>query len=188
MNIKYKIINHHSPNHTSEGQVCCFGFHVLLFFVYTSCSAVVPVNLVLLFTQTHPSPAGLRRISSHLSLISNQLPVLRLSSVPAFTACSPWYSLLMLLVLLVSTCICLERPVTNVFLSLVSSSASLSDSLDLSPHSLATCTGPLCVKIHFPTQPLPHLGSQQQVEFFFHVMKYLLNISILWFKSDQQQL
>lgn len=58
MNIKYKIINHHSPNHTSEGQVCRFGFHVLLFFVYTSCSAVVPVNLVLLFPRLTLHPQG----------------------------------------------------------------------------------------------------------------------------------
>lgn len=161
MNIKYKIINHHSPNHTSEVHVCWFGFQVLLFFVYTSCSAVVPVNLVLLFPRLtlHPQGWGGFHLTCLWSAINcrywDSPRRQRLLLAPHGTA-----SLLRLLVLLVSSGICLERPVTNEFLFLVSSSASLSDSLDLSPHSLATCTGPLCVKINFHTQPLPHLGSR----------------------------
>lgn len=68
-----------------------------------------------------------------------------------------------------------------------SPSDSLSASLDLFPHYSSGPTSH-CVRINaFPPPLPPHLAPpytpHQPAQIVIHAMKYLLNISILWFKS-----
>lgn len=139
-----------------------FGFLVLLFCVCTSCFAVVPVNLVWL----PPRLALPLAEEEFVSPVSDQQPppppqegcgdsaqCQRWLRAPHGTA-SPGY----LCYSCYSSCICLGRPVTNVLLFLVSSSASLSATLG--PHLTPWPHWPplFVSKINVLPVPLPHLG------------------------------
>lgn len=154
---------------------------VLLFCVYTSCFAVSgSCQFVFAFPETHSSTVALRRISSHRPLISIQPPPqegcrdslqyqgLLLAPCGTASLASSCYSCQL-------SRVSLERPLTNVFLFLVSSSASsqppqlasLSAPLDLFPQSLDPRTATQNKwfdKINdFPPQPLPNLGPPSHV-------------------------